>query len=162
MGRCKKGKMCRFAHCIQDVLPPPDTWTACPTHWWRPGLPIPEHLELIMKYISWSKDPLPKWAMQLQSKVGDPSQMKEAELHNEVVEAKMSGPPAKKHRRHDNDLESFHPMSMIPQMRDAELFTLDILRSVFGWTAEGLSDDFPGTSIRRMKIGNLSFKIHLS
>ena len=92
MGRCKKGRMCRFAHCIQDVQPPPDTWTACPTHWWRPGLPIPEHLELIMKYISWSKDPLPKWAMQLQSKVGNPSQTKEAELNNEVVEAKISGP----------------------------------------------------------------------
>ena len=45
-----------------------------------------------MKYISWSKDPLPEWATQLQSKVGNPSQMKEAELHKEVVEAKMSAP----------------------------------------------------------------------
>ncbi len=47
-------------------------------------------------------------------------------------------------------------------MRDEELFTLDILRCIFGWTVEGLSNDCPGTSIGRMTIGDLSFEACLS
>ena len=51
---------------------------------------------------------------------------------------------------------------MIPPMRDEELFTLDILRCIFGWTEEDLSNDCPGTSIGTMTIGDLSFETCLS
>ena len=53
-------------------------------------------------------------------------------------------------------------MSLMSPMNDDEWFTLHILRSILGWTVEGLSNNCPGTSIGTMTTGNLRFEIRLS